>query len=482
MDHEVETARIASAPPPIIESVSEYAIRDWLEFVDPDGVLLTGEGPRPGVISTVRRTLDSGTPLFDFRSNDGSIRTWSFDGVEILLAPSFDALRSIDDATSGGPTPDGTSFVISDRLALEVDTTALSTSVLGVSEYVAAFQPERRSHEYVHISTRLPAGYRNDWESLSMVGIGTTVEDNAARPLTLSCRGDGAVLTSEISRETLGLRAIDSVGETRARRLREAGFRTRDSIAEAGTGELAAVSGFSTRTVERVKQSVRALTSDTVVRTSDEPLPSRDPLFLDIETDGLSPTIVWLIGLRPAEPRNEEFISFLQKDPEHPGGAIRDFARWYAANGDGRPIVAYNGNRFDFQILRDHIHEHVPDFESTWKGIDRFDPYHWAITEGNAILPGRTNKLGEVAASLGHEPTGAELTGEAVARAYRRWMDRRTTDTKPDWERFESYCQDDLEALETVYEALAESGRIVSEASPSSRVEKTTTQKELSNW
>ncbi|MFB6095510.1 MAG: ribonuclease H-like domain-containing protein, partial [Halodesulfurarchaeum sp.] len=72
----------------------------------------------------------------------------------------------------------------------------------------------------------------------------------------------------------------------------------------------------------------------------------------------------------------------------------------------------------------------------------------------NAILPGVTNRLSDVAEALGYERTGPPLTGAAVARRYRRWMLERTAAAEPNWDRLESYCEDDVRALAQVYQAL----------------------------
>jgi hypothetical protein len=61
-------------------------------------------------------------------------------------------------------------------------------------------------------------------------------------------------------------------------------------------------------------------------------------------------------------------------------------------------------------------------------------------------------------------------------------MADRSPATELDWERFDAYCEDDVRALATVYEALRESGRIVSTEEPSRDVHETTTQGSLSDW
>jgi hypothetical protein len=84
-----------------------------------------------------------------------------------------------------------------------------------------------------------------------------------------------------------------------------------------------------------------------------------------------------------------------------------------------------------------------------------------------------------VAGALGYDRAETGVTGAAVARSYRQWMTDQSPATEPDWERFETYCEDDVRGLAVVYEALKESGRVVSASSPE-RAE--TTQRTLSDW
>jgi len=289
------------------------------------------------------------------------------------------------------------------------------------------------------------------------------------------------VLTRTLRADRLGLRALDAVGETRARRLRRAGITDRDQLADAELTDLATVEGIGRATAERIQASARALARDEVVRESDATLPDGDPVFIDIETDGLNPTITWLIGVLDGG----RYMPFIQRDPAEPGRAIEDFMAWYTANASRRPLVAYRGWGFDFEVLHEHILEYCPHYAEQWERTYRFDPYHWAVEQGNAILPGRTNKLEAVARALGYERAEATLTGAAVARTYRRWMTDRSPATEPEWERFKRYCEDDVRALAAVYEALQHSSRIVSESGGADKQEASpeqTTQGTLSDW
>lgn len=466
------SARVAAASPGFVERATAGQLDDWLSYFAPDAVVLTGTEPARRATSALRRVTEDGTLVFDPNGHDPVRGRRRIAGVQFVLAPTVADLEDVD---AGAPA-----FVLSGLLSLDVDRAALSTSLAGLAAYRDALGPAA-TDELVHLSTRLPDGYRRTWDGLTVVGAGAQAGVGDDPLVALDCRADGQVLSRTLKPSRLGLRALDGVGDTRARRLREAGYDSRAAVAAAETAELATVDGLGRSTAQRVAESARAVAEGRVVRRSDAPLPGGEPVFVDIETDGLSPTITWLVGVLDGTGEEATYRSFLQRDPDDPGGAIREFLAWYDAEADGRPVVAYNGWRFDFPVLAEHVAEYCPEFEPVWVGMERFDPYRWAVEGDNAVLPGRTNTLDDVAGALGHDPDGTGLTGAAVARAYRAWMDDPSPETALDWDRFDAYCEDDVRALATVWRALDESGRVVSEAG-GDRGTDGTTQGTLSDW
>lgn len=475
------TARLACVSPPFVERAAATELDDWLAYFEPDLVVLTGTSGSPRAASVLRRHLGPKTAFFQPAATAPASGPRTINGVQFVFAPTTETLGEITAYERDELATDAPTYVLSGLLELDVDTTTLTTSLVGHDEYRERL-PERLAGEYVHVSTRLPAEYRRDWGDLAVVGGGAEAGFADTPLVALDCRSDRQVLTRTLRPARLGLRALDGVGRTRARRLRESGFIDREDIAEADPGALAGTRGIGRTTAERIRRSARAVAHGEVVRESDDPLPRDDPVYIDIETDGLTPTITWLIGVLDGSSDDGEYRSFLATDPDEPGRAIEAFMAWYTTSASHRPIVAYNGWNFDFDVLHDHVIEHCPHYEDEWTSTYRFDPYRWAVDEGNAVLPGRTNKLEDVAAALGYERVETGLTGAAVARAYQGWMADRSPATELDWERFDAYCEDDVRALATVYEALEESGRIVSTDEPSRDVRETTTQGSLSDW
>jgi len=478
-----ESARLAAVSPPFLRKATASELADWQSVLDPDVVLLTGD-PAAGearrrAADTLRHHAGPETPCIDPADGSGPRL---IDSVQFLVAPSVDALASLGAIEAAELDPTQPTFVVSPLLDLDVDTTALSATLRGRKAYVDALDPDSLDGEYVHISTRLPAGYRREWDGLAVVGGGADAGSAGSPLVALDCRTDGRTLTHERQPTRLGLRALDGVGATRAGTLREAGFRDREAVADAPPSRLADLDGFGRKTAERIVESASAVAGGAVVRTTDATLPHGDPVYIDIETDGLSPTITWLIGVLDGTAAEGRYMPFLQTDPDEPGRALADFMAWYSANASGRPLVAYNGWGFDFEVLYDHIVEYCPRYLDDWTSTYRFDPLQWAVDEGNAVLPGRTNTLEDVAEALGYERAGTGLTGAAVARTYRQWMAEQSPPTEPDWDRFESYCEDDVRALATVYEAIEEQRRLTGTDDQPRDVDETTTQGTLSEW
>ena len=474
--------RIASVVPQFVKQASEPELTDWLAYFEPDIVLLPSPEPAPQAVHRLTKQVGPETKVFhpaDVQPLNGHRRIGD---VDIVFAPTREDLESIRTLEATALDTTTPTFVLSDLLELEVDTTRLHTSLVGAQEYVSALDVTTLEGTYVHISSRLPSGYRRDWDELAVIGGGSQAGTNTSDLVALDCRPDGTVLRRTLSPSRVGLQALDGVGRRRTELLRNAGYETRAAVANGTISNLAEIDGLARKTAARIHRSATAIVNDRVVRTGSRPIPVENPLYIDIETDGLDPTITWLVGILDGSASAGRYVSFLQKDPEEPGGALVDFLEWYRTNGSGRPLVAYNGRNFDFQVIRDHLLRHAPSDLEVWENIHRFDPYHWATEAGTVILPGRTNTLEDVAEALGYKRAENMLTGAAVAKAYRRWMDDQSPESELDWDRFRSYCEDDVRSLAVVFEALADSSCIVSETSRPNDVETSTTQGALSDW
>jgi predicted RecB family nuclease len=288
------------------------------------------------------------------------------------------------------------------------------------------------------------------------LGAGT---DGSAPPLVVvDVYANGAVHAEALPPERLGLRGLTGVGASRAEALREAGLGDRAAVADAPRGALTELPGVGEETARGMRASARAVARGEVVPTGGGSPPDGEPVFVDIETDGLAASTAWLIGVLDGGV-DGSYLAFREREPGD-GGHVDAFLTWLEGN-PGRPVVAYNGDEFDFPVLREQVAEHCPDRLEAWDGRYTFDPLSWA-RRGNAALPGRTNRLEAVAEALGWEPRTRGLDGATAAETYLAWRDRLeaaadpSAVAPPDWERLEAYCEDDVRALATVYDALRE--------------------------
>lgn len=477
----MDCLRIATVDPRFVETASSPQLADWHDYFDPDLIALAGQDAAPSGLMQLRRDRAIDAQVVHPGSSESPTTVDGPQDTDLVVATSVEDLQAIHRIEGQDISPDGPTYVLSVLLALDVDTTMLETSLAGRDAYTIALDPDACTSNLVHLSTRLPEGYRRDWADLSVVGAGETPGYADTPLVALDCRPDGRVLSRTVTADRLGLRALDGVGQKRSQTLREAGVTDRAELLEVHKHQLMDLPGVGQTTAERIQNSARAIEQGGIIRESDETLPSGEPVYIDIETDGLSPTITWLIGVLDGSSDDGHYMGFLQEDPDEPGRAIEHFMAWYRGNASARPLVAYGGWNFDFHVLHDHIVEYCPSYESVWNSTYRFDPLDWA-TSGNAYLPGPTNKLEDVAAALGYKCDEPGLTGAAVARTYQAWMADRSPATEPDWERLTTYCEDDVRALATVYEALEDSSRLESDLSGSGDRTEHSTQQDLSNW
>ncbi|MFW5974468.1 MAG: hypothetical protein ACOCPZ_03725 [Natrialbaceae archaeon] len=116
--------RIAPVSPAFVERATAGELDDWLSYFDPDVVTLACEEPAPRAANAVRRQLDPGTVFFDPVTGSGS-RSRVIGGVGLAFVTRFGDLTALT-ADVTGPT-----VVLSPLLELNVDTTSLSTDLVG---------------------------------------------------------------------------------------------------------------------------------------------------------------------------------------------------------------------------------------------------------------------------------------------------------------------------------------------------------------
>ncbi|MFB6153186.1 MAG: ribonuclease H-like domain-containing protein, partial [Halodesulfurarchaeum sp.] len=367
------------------------------------GAVESAGGAAESVGGSVKSTGGAAEPVGgSAESRGGAVASTGGRGnFQFLRVPDRAALRGLPEAVEGldGEGEDSTLVVLTGALALDIDTTSLTTTLVG-SDFLRTALREADGQWGAVVATGLPEGFRDCIDGVPLVGTGGAADEDEPALHAVDVDALGRVQTRSVSPDSLGLVALDGVGEHRAAQLRDAGLANRAAVATATTRELVDLEGIGETTARRLQQRARAVERGQIVHTGTDPLPDGEPVFIDIETDGLRPTITWLVGVLDGYPGEGRYLSFCNRDPDDPARAVADFLTWFDANAADRPLVAYAGWSFDFQVLRDHALEYCPALESVIVDAFRFDPYRWAIEEGNAILPGVTNRLSDVAEAL----------------------------------------------------------------------------------
>jgi uncharacterized protein YprB with RNaseH-like and TPR domain len=448
---------------------SAYQVEDIVEYFDTD-VLYTRQRNQVHFLSDC--VPESVTVTYHNPMSPNAERVASSDEIELVTVAAPDELEEF--VADGLGAAESDTFVLSELLSVSIDLTALETELTGLTDYQNALGGAGK--KAVHLTAGANPSYRAEWNDLSVQGVMPGANEqqgtSEAGVVHLELRQDGVVLVKKRKLGNFGLETITGVGPQRAETLQSGGIQSREELAQSKSYEVAQFEGIGKKTARKVVESAAVIEQNEVRVVADESLPSRDPIFIDIETDGLNPTMVWLIGV--LDLASNRYIPFIETDPEQPAVALRAFLDWLAEYGQDRPVVAYNGWNFDFPIIEDHVDEYCPGHTETWANATKFDLYYWAVTKNNALLPGITNKLEDVAPALGWEDSETGLNGRAVGRRFQQYAENPGPETELEWERHKRYCEDDVRALAHVYDRIAETENVM--AQPGKSTESTQTE------
>lgn len=440
-------------PESTIEWCGRSQLRDIVGYFESDVVFTPNRIHEPFLRDTVGQST---TVMTQPLASGQPIEVASDDDVSVVWASTpADLQEIIQTARTGAPTERSEWYILSDQLSVSVDLIDLEAHLDGLAEYRAPFVEYDALEAFTHLTIEANPKYRAQWHGIDVQGIMPGANEQQGTPSAgiahFELQLDGVV--GEKTRELgqFGLRAADQVGRSRANTLQDAGIQSRQDLAASSVHEVSRLTGFGQTTARTAIESAQVIEQGEVRKAPGASLPDGEPIFIDIETDGLNPTIVWLIGVYlPAQ--DDRYMPFIETDPTKPAEALEAFLSWLSEFGTGRPIVAYNGWQFDFPVIHKHIAEHCPQYLDFWESTYRFDLYDWAVRENNSLLPGLTNKLEDVAPALGWEPLDTGLTGAEVARLFQRYAANPCPATELDWDRHKRYCEDDVRALAHLYE------------------------------
>ncbi|RKD97301.1 ribonuclease H-like domain-containing protein [Halopiger aswanensis] len=477
-------ARLLALPPSAIVDRPAATLADVDRTLEPDAVWVLGPSREPQAFAAARRAFDA--PVFHppLETGDGAVHRREVDDRDVAVVQSVRAMRaSPDDISSALESADDGTALVCDNVATSTRPTALETTLEGADALAAALPTGR-------VTTVLtggePAGYDELW-NLEVDGTVRSVDHDPAincEPAGDDCvsvrvqgvgdtegyGGEQSVALLEFTADGIGvdtydvtdfgLESVSGIGPKTAGRLAERGVTTRAELLETPVETLAELPNVGWDRARRMHHHATVLETGEPRRVTDESLPgenwSTPPLCVDIETDGLSPTIIWQIGVY--DPAADTYQAFVERDdPNDPASVLEAFCDWLLGVHPNRALLTWNGWHFDYRHLDAFVAKHVPYYAEEWDSIPKLDLYLWAVRNENAILPGRTNKLESVAGALGYEDAGTGLDGAQTAAAYQRFM---RTGEPLEWDRHEAYCEDDCRALWHVYERLQDAPRV----------------------
>lgn len=443
-------------PGPTIERCERTQLRDIVDYFDSEVVFTPNQVHKPFLNATLEDSVEVMTqPL----ARGQAAQIVCDDDTRLVWASTPTELEETIQLTqTGAPEDRPECFILSDQLRVSVDLIDLEAHLDGLVEYRAPFDDHGAVDAFTHLTVEANPKYRAEWEGIDVQGVmpGANKQQGASSAGVAHFELQPGGVVGEKTRDlsTFGLQAVDQVGRSRAATLNEAGIQSRQDLASASIHEISKLENLGQQTARTAIESAQVIEHGEIRKAPGASLPEKNPIFIDIETDGLNPTIIWLIGVYiPSQ--DDRYMPFIETDPTQPATALEAFLSWLSEHGNNRPIVAYNGWKFDFPAINEHIAEHCPQYLDFWESTHRFDLYDWAVRKNNAILPGLTNKLDDVAPALGWEPLDTGLTGAEVGRLFQRYAANPCSATELDWERHKRYCEDDVRALAHVYDQVA---------------------------
>ena len=478
---------LLTLPAITLDRVSQPAVRDAIQYFTPELITIPGERA-PTAYAAAREAVPDLPVLHPQLGNDtNGVHHYRYnpdvgvhealdddptpETIDILAVQTGKVLAQLQTQLESGErqtAPEAATFLFVPKLTVDWDTTTLSTTLPHADQLAAitAILPE----PVTVLAGGQPAEYYHEWElthtntsvQTPVAGLGAT-EHSGAMFAQYTCTVTGAIAAEAVDSDQFGLRALNGVGQSTAKHLRSQECQTVTDVQNLAADTLSGLPGIGQTTAEKIHAHADVINSgEPIVLTNKTPIKTRDdrpPLCLDIETDGLSPTIIWQFGVY--DPATDNCQAFIEKQrPNDPKPVLEAFITWFIANHNDRTVLTWNGHNFDYKHITQFLEQHFPEYVEAWHDIWTYDLYKWAVRDKNALLPGRTNKLDHVARALGYESAGTGLTGAQTAAAYQEFM--RNPDSPAaelDWERHRAYCEDDCRALWHVYQEITNAKR-----------------------
>lgn len=286
--------------------------------------------------------------------------------------------------------------------------------------------------------------------------LGRTLIVNAASHDWLGSVGHFAVITVgadgkvEIEwRKIVEVACIPGVKERSAEQLRSAGIRTAQEFAKCEMSALAAALRHPARPLEVLKARARALVKGQPVLISSLRLPPNPEIFLDIETDSNGGyDYVWLIGLCIG--RKGPYRAFFAETPADERKILAEFLE-FAASRPSANFLAFSSSKFEERVLQRRLSFHDLSTSVYSRLVNVCQMFQQSVA-----LPIDSEKVKDVAETLGFRYRHADLDGFAVALLYERnYIKTKNAARKKALKRkLLEYNEDDVRSLPFILDAV----------------------------
>ncbi len=342
--------------------------------------------------------------------------------------------------------------IVSDFIERRTDMRTFETELVNFPEY--RNEVERLdSDPKAHLTTTVESGESVSKGGLEVHGIGTKETMNGTEVPAVDLDGP---FFEPLSADRVGLRAVPEVGRKAEKRLKRKGYESREDLSDADPEDLMKIEGVGAHYASLYSCGAKAIQQDTVFRFDEDPLRDKKRVYVDIETDSLNPEVIWQIGVYD-EPEGEYMYFLEDEKPGRKDAVVREFAEWLEENARDKTLVSWYGKKFDYEHLGRFIEEYAPEKRQVWQETEKVDLL-LDVAKSCVALPTRSFRLEAVARRLGYEREKKGLSGTEGARKYVEWI---SGGEQPDWQRWVSYCRDDVVSMKHIYDRILQAPKPV---------------------
>jgi len=444
-----------------LRQYTDEHLQDIERYFDPSAVLLT-DATHQAKARRVANTLEA--PIIDSSEPDAI----ELEQVTLITAPQLDDAYTLLNRDYETPIS-----VVSSFIEQEYDPNTFETRLTGLSEYQELVRG--RSDISTHLTTTMSAGRTVEQADIPLYGAGfiQSLEGSSIPCITLGKTPH----VEELDSSKVGIQAIPDIGRKMRQQLERHGCTDRRDILQMDPTELLELDGFGPYYAARVTTGASAIEEEKPLRFVPDPLANERRVYVDIETDSLSPQYIWQIGVY--DDAQDQYHYFINDDePGAEAGVVEEFADWVAANADNATFIAWYGKQFDFVHLTDFINSHAPkQHRNAWEDATKFDLLLDLVKSGVAT-PARSHKLDVVADRLGYEREYPGLSGEQAAQAYAEWA----AGGDMNWDMWISYCKDDVIAMKYVYDSISDAEMYINKQELEQAYNRSSSSFNLDSW